>query len=108
MIDSTLMAAILDSLKDPLLFSDTQHTIRYMNKAALAYYSEGEKLLGRSLLECHNETSRQIIIETLADEAGAVPAAAFYGHRLTQAGAAGLGANYSPDWDTCQTTQTAG
>ncbi|MDH7486164.1 MAG: PAS domain-containing protein [Anaerolineae bacterium] len=66
MIDSALMAAILDSLKDPLLFTDTQHTIRYMNKAALAYYSEGEKLLGRSLLDCHNETSRQIIVETLA------------------------------------------
>ncbi|MBC8449680.1 MAG: PAS domain-containing protein [Chloroflexi bacterium] len=67
MIDATLMAAILDSLKDPLLFTDTEHTIRYMNEAAIAYYSEGEKLLGSSLLDCHNEQSQQIIVETLAD-----------------------------------------
>lgn len=66
MIDATLMAAILDSLKDPLLFTDTEHVIRYMNKAAIAYYSEGESLLGRSLLDCHNEQSQQQIIEILA------------------------------------------
>ena len=66
MVDTNLMAAILDSLRDPLLFADTAHTIRYMNKAAIAYYSEGEKHLGRSLLDCHNEQSQQIIIETLA------------------------------------------
>ena len=34
MIDTTLMAAILDSLKDPVLFADTDHVTRYMNKAA--------------------------------------------------------------------------
>jgi len=65
-IDPTLMAAILDSLKDPLLFADTEHIIRYMNKAAIAYYSEGESLIGRSLLDCHNEQSQQQIIEILA------------------------------------------
>lgn len=65
-IDVTLMAAILDSLKDPLLFADTEHVIRYMNKAAIAYYSEGGNLLGRSLLNCHNERSQQQIIEILA------------------------------------------
>jgi nitrogen-specific signal transduction histidine kinase len=65
MIDTTLMAAILDSLKDPLLFADTEHMIRYMNKAAIAHYSEGTNLIGRSLLECHNEQSQQMIIETL-------------------------------------------
>jgi DUF438 domain-containing protein len=66
MIDETLMAAILDSLKDPLLFVDTDHIIRYMNKAAIPRYEEGEALLGRSLLDCHNERSQQIIVETLA------------------------------------------
>jgi PAS domain-containing protein len=60
------MAAILDSLKDPLLFADTEHIIRYMNKAAIAYYSERESLIGRSLLDCHNEHSQQQIIEILA------------------------------------------
>lgn len=66
MVDATLTAAILDSLKDPLLFADTEHIIRYMNKAAVAHYDQGERLLGRSLLECHNEQSQQIIIEVLA------------------------------------------
>jgi len=60
------MAAILDSLKDPLLFADTEHVIRYMNKAAIAYYDEGESLIGRSLLDCHNEQSQREIVEILA------------------------------------------
>lgn len=65
MIDATLMAAILDSLKDPLLFADTAHTIRYMNRAAIAYYEEGESLMGRSLLDCHNAQSQATILEIL-------------------------------------------
>ena len=66
MINATLMAAILDSLKDPLLFADTEHITRYMNKAAIAYNSEGESLIGRSLLDCHNEKSQRQIIDILA------------------------------------------
>jgi PAS domain-containing protein len=66
MTDPTLMAAILDSLKDPVLFADTEHVTRYMNKAAIAHYEEGESLIGRSLLDCHNERSRQTMIEILA------------------------------------------
>jgi PAS domain-containing protein len=66
MIDATLMAAILDSLMDPVLFADTEHVTRYMNKAAIAHYEEGESLIGRSLLECHNERSQQMMIEILA------------------------------------------
>jgi PAS domain-containing protein len=66
MIDATLMAAILDSLKDPVLVADTGHVVRYMNKAAIAYYEEGESLMGSSLLDCHNEQSQQTMIEILA------------------------------------------
>ncbi len=66
MIYTTLMAAILDSLKDPVLFADTEHITRYMNKAAIAHYDEGESLIGRSLLDCHNEQSQQQMIEILA------------------------------------------
>ena len=66
MIDATLMAAILDSLKDPLLFTDTDHVIRYMNRAAITHYDEGESLVGRSLLDCHNEQSQRTIAEALA------------------------------------------
>ena len=53
MIQSEIMQAILESLKDPMVFVDLNHVIRYMNKAACNHYKEGERLLGRSLLECH-------------------------------------------------------
>ena len=68
MIGASLMAAILDSLKDPILFADTEHVTRYMNKAAVAHYAEeGEDLVGRSLLDCHNERSQQMMVEILAE-----------------------------------------
>jgi len=66
MIDAERMAAILDSLKDPILFADTDHVTRYMNKAAIEYYEEGDALIGRSLLDCHNEQSQKMMIEILA------------------------------------------
>lgn len=66
MADPPLMAALLDSLKDPLLFADTQHVIRYMNKAAVAHFDDGAALLGRSVLDSHNEDSRRKIIEISA------------------------------------------
>jgi nitrogen-specific signal transduction histidine kinase len=65
MLDLSLATALLDSLKDPFLFADTDHVIRYMNKAAVAHYQEGATLLGRSLLDCHNESSRRAIREIL-------------------------------------------
>ena len=67
MVDATFLAAILDSLKDPVLVADTQHVTRYMNKAAIAFYEEGESLIGRSLLDCHNERSQQMMVEILAE-----------------------------------------
>jgi PAS domain-containing protein len=67
MIDVKFMAAILDSLRDPILVADTEHMTTYMNKAAAAYYEEGETLIGRSLLDCHNERSQQMMIEILAE-----------------------------------------
>jgi nitrogen-specific signal transduction histidine kinase len=66
MIDASTMKALLDSLTDPLLFTDTEHVIRYMNKAAAKHYSDGERLLGTSLLDCHIDSSRRVIVEVLA------------------------------------------
>ena len=66
MTDTTLLAALLDSLAEPILFADTEHITRYMNKAAIAYYSGGADLIGRSLFECHNAESQKRIIEILA------------------------------------------
>jgi len=64
-IDYALLHAFMDSLKDPVLFVDTNHIIRYMNKTARNHFKDGTGLLNRSLLDCHNETSRRIIIENL-------------------------------------------
>lgn len=66
MPDDTLHAVLLDSLKDPFLFADAGHTIRYMNRAAIAHYKEGATLLGRSLFDCHNAESQRQMIEILA------------------------------------------
>ena len=66
MVDITLLAAILDSLNEPIIFADTGHMTLYMNKAAIAYYEGGADLIGRSMLACHNPASQQMIIEILA------------------------------------------
>ena len=60
-----LLKAFLDSLRDPFVFVDTDHIIRYMNQRAIKQYKAGNELLNRSLMECHNEKSQQIIKETL-------------------------------------------
>lgn len=66
MTEHELHAAILNSLKNPVLFADTEHVIRYMNKAAITHYDDGEALIGRSLLVCHNEQSQKVIHEVFA------------------------------------------
>ena len=66
MISESILAAILDSLKGPILFADTDHITRYMNKAAIAYYTGGESQIGTSVLDCHNETSQKMMLEILA------------------------------------------
>ncbi|MBD3366547.1 MAG: PAS domain-containing protein [Candidatus Eisenbacteria bacterium] len=62
---AALALAALDSLTDPVLVADTDHVVRYMNRAALAHYTGGSELLGTSLLDCHNEASNAVIVETL-------------------------------------------
>jgi hypothetical protein len=37
-----------------------------MNKAATDYYEEGAALIGRSLFDCHNGQSQQMMVEILA------------------------------------------
>ena len=66
MADMSLMTALLDSMKDPVLVADVNHVVRYMNKPAIRHYEAGAALLGTSLLDCHNETSNQQIKEILA------------------------------------------
>ena len=65
MVDASLLASFMDSLKNPFLFADTQHVIRYMNKAAISHYDDGAALIGRSLLDCHNPDSCRMIRQIL-------------------------------------------
>ena len=66
MKDAALPAQILDGLVDPVLVADTEHLVVYMNSAAVAHYAGGETLIGTSLLDCHNENSREVMVEVLA------------------------------------------
>jgi DUF438 domain-containing protein len=61
MTDGTLLRAFMDSLKEPFLFADTDHIIRYMNKVAVAHYEQGLGLIGTSLFDCHNSESNRVI-----------------------------------------------
>ena len=55
--------SVLDMDKAPVVICDLQHTIIYMNSSAIKKKkkSGGAKLIGQSLLECHNEKSCQMI-----------------------------------------------
>lgn len=66
MLNIDLMFSLLDSLKEPFLFVDTEHIIRYMNSAALQHYEKGAALLGTNVLDCHNQDSNKIILEVHA------------------------------------------
>jgi len=51
------LGQLLDSLKDPFVFCDTSHVIRYMNRAAIERYAGKPAEIGRSIFDCHNEES---------------------------------------------------
>lgn len=57
---------LLDSLKDPFVFCDTSHVIRYMNRAARERYAGRPAEVGRTIFDCHNEASNERIREICA------------------------------------------
>ena len=58
-----LLECLMDSLKDPFVFADTQHVIQYMNRTAIDHYKGKPAEVGRSIFDCHNEKSKQIILD---------------------------------------------
>ncbi len=58
-----LFKSVLEADRSAVVLCDLEHTIVYMNPAAKARYanSGGAALVGRSLMDCHNERSRGII-----------------------------------------------
>lgn len=55
--------SVLEMDNAAVVICDINHKIIYMNPAAIKTYSKwgGEKILGQSLFECHNERSCEII-----------------------------------------------
>ena len=58
-----LFKCLLDSFKEPVMFIDTQHIIRYLNRAASQRYKVRTTYVGRSIFKCHNENSKRIMLE---------------------------------------------
>ena len=53
--------------RSAIVVCDLNHTILYMNKVAVKRYEKrgGEKLVGQSLLACHNPESKELINKIL-------------------------------------------
>lgn len=59
--------SVLEADRAAVVICDLDHTIIYMNPSAIERYAKwgGRELMGKSLLECHNEKSRQMIRKVL-------------------------------------------
>lgn len=58
-----LLKSVIDQDSAPVVICNCEHTIMYMNPSAAARYAKrgGAKLIGKSLMECHNPESRKAI-----------------------------------------------
>lgn len=59
--------SVLEQDKSAIVICNINHKIVYMNPIARERYKKygGEKLIGKSLLDCHNEKSGEMIIKVL-------------------------------------------
>lgn len=64
---SNYFKSIIDQDRCAVVICDLAHTIIYMNPTAVTRYEKygGVSLLGKSLLDCHNENSRDMIKRTV-------------------------------------------
>ena len=56
---------LLNSMRYPVVVADLDHTIQFMNKAAIDQYKKGASLVGTNLLACHNQASQKVIEDVL-------------------------------------------
>jgi len=66
MLELATALAILDTIPHPIVFTDNDHIIRYLNKPAQKRYYElrgYSNLIGKSLFDCHSPVSREKILE---------------------------------------------
>ena len=59
MENAAFYKSVLEQDRAAVVLCDLEHTIIYMNPAAIQNYAKhgGEKLIGQSLLDCHNAVS---------------------------------------------------
>ena len=65
MTQEEMFGYILDSIPYRIVFVDTDHIIRYLNKEAKHHYYDVrgyDNLIGKSIFECHSEKSKEILI----------------------------------------------
>lgn len=62
-----MMKSIIDQDRAAIVICDLYHTIVYMNPSAIIRYEKrgGAKLIGKSVLDCHNEHSVEMICKVL-------------------------------------------
>ena len=60
--------SIIEMDRASVVICDLDHTIIYMNPAAIERYAKrgGKDLIGKSLMDCHNEESKEIIEKVVA------------------------------------------
>ena len=64
MTDNTIFfKSVLEADREAVVLCDLKHTIVYMNPAAKERYAQrgGDALVGKSLLDCHNKKSCELI-----------------------------------------------
>ena len=56
---SVFLKSVIDADIAPVVICDLEHIIVYMNPSAVSHYEKwgGDKLMGKSLLDCHNSVS---------------------------------------------------
>ena len=59
--------SVLEADRAAVVICDLEHTIIYMNPVAVERYEKwgGKELMGKSLLNCHNDKSREMILKVL-------------------------------------------
>ena len=67
MENAAFYRSVLEQDRAAVVLCDLEHTIIYMNPAAIQNYAKrgGEKLIGRSLLDCHNAESGKRIQQVI-------------------------------------------
>ena len=63
---SPFIKSVLEQDRAAVVICDLEHIIIYMNPAAVKRYEKHGDLLGKSLLDCHNEKSNEIIKRVVA------------------------------------------